>query len=70
MSRRKIDETGNVYGRLTVLYQTPNSGGAGKNLLLDYKKQKSSYKSCKSCKLNNKGGRQSWRVAGVCKTLP
>jgi hypothetical protein len=26
---RRIDETGNVYGRLTVLYQTPNSGGAG-----------------------------------------
>ena len=32
MSRRKIDETGNVYGRLTVLYQTPNSGGAGKKI--------------------------------------
>ena len=42
----------------------------GKNLLLDYKKQKSSYKSCKSCKLNNKGGRQSWRAAAVCKTVP
>ena len=29
---KMIDETGNIYGKLTVLYKIENSGGAGKKI--------------------------------------